>query len=237
MALSNIQPITVIQQSARAMRDAVMQGHLRPGQKLVEADLCEKMGISRASLREALRRLEAEGLIEMVPNRGPFVAQLGWKEVEDIHDVWAMLTGESVARFTAVATDAEIDELGTAHKQVSEALRNGDSLAQLAATNLFFHHILQCNDNKVLFDMVRSLVSRVNFLRAQALHQEGWGRMCDGEIGRIIECIRARRPQDAREATQRHIASATAAAKKALLEANLAGPPIKQRKARVAPVK
>jgi DNA-binding GntR family transcriptional regulator len=90
---------TVINQAVARLRAMIMAGDLRPGQKLVEADLCRKLSVSRASIREALRILEKERLIQLIPNRGPSVAKLGWKEIEDIHDVWAMLTSEAVYQF------------------------------------------------------------------------------------------------------------------------------------------
>ena len=85
--------VTVIGHSVSRLRSAIMQGELHPGQKLVEADLCRQMGISRASLREVLRILETERLIEIIPNRGPSVAKLGWDEIVAIHDVWALNRG------------------------------------------------------------------------------------------------------------------------------------------------
>src|SRR5262245_24434716 len=86
---SSAQLTTVIDQAVNTLRAGIMQRDLRPGQKLLESDLSRDLGISRASLREALRALEADRLIELVPNRGPFVSRLGPREVEEIHDVWA----------------------------------------------------------------------------------------------------------------------------------------------------
>src|SRR5678816_3261076 len=73
--------MTVIGNSVSRLRNSIMQGELRPGQKLIEADVCRQLQISRASLREVLRILETERLIEMIPNRGPSVAKLGWEEI------------------------------------------------------------------------------------------------------------------------------------------------------------
>jgi DNA-binding GntR family transcriptional regulator len=109
--------VTVIGNSVSRLRNAIMQGELRPGQKLIEADVCRQMQISRASLREVLRILETERLIEMIPNRGPSVARLGWEEIVEIHDVWALLTGEAVSRFTQLATRDDIAQLKLAVSQ------------------------------------------------------------------------------------------------------------------------
>ena len=73
---SKQQQKTVIYDCVERLRNAIMVGDLRPGQKLIEANLCEAMAVSRPSLREALRVLESDGLIELFPNRGPSVARL-----------------------------------------------------------------------------------------------------------------------------------------------------------------
>lgn len=216
---SSAQPVTVIEQSVRRLRSAIMQGDLRPGQKLVEADLCDDLNISRASLREALRALEAERLIELMPNRGPFVAKLGSKEVEELHDVWAMLTSEAVYRFAAIAKVEEITTLDAIFKQLNEALHNRKTLDQLGATNAFFSFILERCGNNVLIDTVYSLVSRLNFLRAQALAHEGWALLCAQELEEILTAIRDHRPAIARTAIKRHIASACSAAKQVTVTA------------------
>ena len=218
------QPPTVIRQSVMHLRAAIMLGDLRPGQKLIEADLCREMGISRASLREALRALEAERLVELVPNRGPSVAKLGWREIEEIHDVWALLTGEAVRRFADLATPADIVELAGTVKLLNRAVRARNSLEQLAATNAFFGAILDKCGNDVMLDVVYSLVSRLNFLRAQAFQHAGWGERSAREIEEIVTAICKRSPAAARAATRRHIASACAAAKQVALQAKPAAP-------------
>ena len=87
------------------------------------------------------------------------------------------------------------------------------ALKQLAATNAFFGVILDKCGNRVLIDVVFSLVSRLNFLRAQSLQYEGWGYLCLQEIEEILAAIDGRNADAARAATRRHIDSACAAAK------------------------
>jgi DNA-binding GntR family transcriptional regulator len=197
-----------------------MTGQLRPGQKLVEADLCRELSISRASVREVLRIMEKQRLIELIPNRGPFVAKLGWNEIEEIHDVWAMLTGEAVYRFVELAQPQELGAVKLAVAKLQSALKDEKALEQLAATNELFGAILDHCGNHVLVDIVYSLVSRLNFLRAQALRYEGWGHLCLHEIREIIAAIEAKNPVAARDATRRHIDSACAAAKQVALLAD-----------------
>jgi DNA-binding GntR family transcriptional regulator len=213
---------TIIEQAVCKVRNAIMRGELRPGQKLIEAELCRSLDISRASLREALRALEAEKLIDLVPNRGPSVARLGYHEVEAIHEVWAMLTGEAVADFTRIAKPKDIAQLEKSLNTLKAAIRDNAPLNQLAATNTFFTNVMDKCGNEVLIEVVISLVSRVNFLRAQALLHQGWGVLYAEEIEDIVNAIRDRNPDAARMATRKHIASACAAAKQLSLMPELA---------------
>ncbi len=208
---------TVIDQAGARLRAMIMAGDLRPGQKLVEADLCRKLSVSRASIREALRILEKERLIQLIPNRGPSVAKLGWKEIEDIHDVWAMLTSEAVYQFVERARGEDVATLKRALTQLESGLKADDAIDQLRATNALFSAVLNHCGNLVLTDIVYSLVSRLNFLRAQALRYEGWGHLCLHEIREIVAAVEAKNPLLARQATRRHIDSACAAAKQVSL--------------------
>jgi DNA-binding GntR family transcriptional regulator len=211
------QPKTVIDDCVTQLRSDIMLGNLRPGQKLIEADLCEQMAISRPSLREALRVLEADKLIELVPNRGPSVARLGEREIEEIHEVWSMLTGEGVYRFAAVANAKDIANLSRTVARLKLASRVDDPLEMLAATNEMFNTILTKCGNNLLIEMVYSVVSRINFLRAQSLLDKEWRHLCIAEIEDMIAAIRSNKATTARQAVRRHIASACKAAKHIML--------------------
>ena len=208
---------SVIADTIRRMRIAIMTGVLAPGQKLVEADLCRDFSVSRASVRETLRLLQAERLIETAPHRGASVVRLDRRNVEDIHDIWSLLTSEAVYRFTGKAGADDIVELEAAIVRLHEAARRNDVLGQLAAINRFFGYILQRCDSAVLIATVETLVSRVNFLRAQALHQPGLGARMIDELRAIAAAVAEGRPEAARQAARAHIASACTAAKQATL--------------------
>ena len=208
---------SVVGATIRKMRILIMTGRLAPGQKLVEADLCADLSVSRASLRETLRLLQAEQLIEIAPHRGSSVVKLDRKDVEDIHEIWSLLTSEAVYRFTNKAGADDVVELDGAVARLREAVGRNDVLGQLAAINSFFGHILYRCDNQALIGMVETLVSRVNFLRAQALHQPSLGAQAIDELEDIAAAVADGRPDDARDAARVHIASACTAAKQATL--------------------
>jgi DNA-binding GntR family transcriptional regulator len=145
------------------------------------------------------------------------VAKLGWKEIEDIHDVWAMLTSEAVYQFVERARSEDVLALKRAVTLLENGLKRDDAIDQLRATNALFSAVLDHCGNLVLTDIVYSLVSRLNFLRAQALRYEGWGHLCLHEIREIVAAVEAKNPVLARQATRRHIDSACAAAKQVSL--------------------
>jgi DNA-binding GntR family transcriptional regulator len=237
MANSNSQPKTVIDDCVNRLRSEIMSGFLRPGQKLIEADLCDKMAISRPSLREALRVLEAEKLIELVPNRGPSVARLGEQEIEEIHDVWRMLTGEAVHRIAEVANAKDLANLNRMVARLKLASRLDNPLEMLASTNEIFASIMAKCGNDLLVEMVYSLVSRINFLRAQSLMNKEWRQLCIEEIEEMIDAIRANKPAAARHAIRRHISSACKTAMEIVRWPKLEADPRKSSVADAAPAK
>jgi DNA-binding GntR family transcriptional regulator len=101
--------------------------------------------------------------------------------------------------------------------QLESGLKADDAIDQLRATNALFSAVLDHCGNLVLTDIVYSLVSRLNFLRAQALRYEGWWHLCLHEIREIVAAVEAKNPLLARQATRRHIDSACAAAKQVAL--------------------
>jgi len=218
-AASKRQQKTVIYDCVERLRNAIMAGELRPGQKLIEANLCDAMTVSRPSLREALRVLATDGLIELLPNRGPSVAQLGAREIEEIHDVWAMLTGEAVYRFAKVAAPKDIRQIEFMVNRLKTAARVEDSIAMLTWTNGIFGTIFARCNNKLLAEMVYSLVARINFLRAQSLLDKEWRHRWVAEIEEMMATIRGGKPRAARQAVRNHIESACNTAKRVGLRA------------------
>jgi DNA-binding GntR family transcriptional regulator len=214
---------TVIGNAARALRDAIMEGHLAPGQKLVEAELVAAMDCSRPSLREALRDLAAERLVELIPNRGAFVTKLGRKEIEQIHEVWALLTGEAVFQFVGLASEKDLREIDRAVANIRKTAPAGTVLQRVQAINKFFGLILSRSDNLILAEMVGSLVCRINFLRARSFTSRSQAKRYGEEIALICKYIREKNARSARAATQAHIESVCSAALQVHQPASLDG--------------
>lgn len=202
-------PVTVTGQTVAKLRDAILGGVFKPGERLFEQNLCEWVGVSRTSIREALRRLEAERLITITPNRGPSVTEITWEEARSIYEVRALLEGEAVALFAGRASPAELTRMKAALADFDRAVSTNSPLERLASTERFYAVILAGCGNPVIAEMINGLVARINFLRARSMSREGRSRQSASEMWRIFEAIEKRRPGEARRAAVDHVKAAS----------------------------
>jgi GntR family transcriptional regulator, trigonelline degradation regulator len=208
-----ISPQTVLAQTATKLRDAILAGYFKPGDRLVEGDLCEQMQVSRTSIREALRRLEAEKLVTIVPNRGPSVAAVQWAEAEQIYAVRALLEGEAAALFAARATDGEIGQMRDSLDAFSRAVAAADPIARLRATSAFYDVMLNGCGNAIIRELLEGLVARINFLRARSMSRPGRSRHSLREMRRMFAAMSRHDAKAARRAAVDHVNAACAAAR------------------------
>lgn len=208
-----VQPITILEQAFQRLRATIMVGDFLPGEKLPEIEVAKRMGISRPTLREVLRRLEAEWLVEIIPNRGAHVARLDAQDLTDIHEVWVMLMAAAVHRFASHAAPEEFAALEESFAAVEAVPDQGGILNYIEKTNRFFGVILRSCGNRVLADSIRTLVSRINFLRARSMALPTRQSDCTAELRQIVVAIREEGPEAARLAARRHIDAACAAAR------------------------
>ena len=210
-----VMPVTVTGQTVSKLRDAILSGVFKPGERLLEQNLCDWMGVSRTSVREALRRLEAERLITITPNRGPSVTEITWEEAQSIYEVRAFLEGEAVARFAERASPAQLSEMKLALADFDRAVSMNAPLDRLAATERFYAVILAGCGNQIIGEIIQGLVARINFLRARSMSREGRSRQSTVEMWRIFDAIEKRRPAEARQAAVDHVNAAAEAARDA----------------------
>lgn len=186
-------------QALERLRNAIITGHFAPGKRLIERELCEAMGISRTSIREVLRRLEAERLIEVEPRRGPVVARLTHKQIAEIYHVRALLEAEVVRRFTEVATTEEIAELRTIYDELAAARQTEDVALIVAQTRRFTEHMMKIVDHELINDIHRQLVARIGVSRALAISVPGRLAQSARELSVVMDAIEKR---DAEKAAQ-----------------------------------
>lgn len=206
-------PQTVLHLAAENLRQAIFSGVFQPGERLIEAELCRRLDISRASLREALRVLAAEKLITLVPNRGPSVASISWAEAEEIYDARAMLEGEAAARAATRLEAGGLAAMASALADFERAAARGDAAGRIAATGRFYDAMLAGCGSAVIPELLQGLVARITFLRARSMQRAGRARASAAELRRLLERLQARDASGAREAAIDHVRCACSAAR------------------------
>jgi DNA-binding GntR family transcriptional regulator/transposase len=203
-----VTPQTVLLQTTMKLREAIMAGHFPPGTRLVESTLCEMTNVSRTTIREALRRLESERLVVNVPNRGPSVAVITPSEADQIYHVRKLLEGEATALFAREATADDITRLEHALRDFENAVKQHQPTERIRATSSFYEIILNGCGNKIIQEILASLLARINVLRAKSMTNAGRDRHSADEMRSILEAIRRRDPVAARSAAEIHVVAA-----------------------------
>jgi DNA-binding GntR family transcriptional regulator len=199
-------------QVVNILREAITSGRFEPGEKLVERELCEKLGISRTSLREALRQLEAEKLITNRLHRGPAVAVMSLEEARDLYAIRALLESYAVFEFAQRASDDQVRLLGRTVESLHEAAATGDKKKLLLAKAEFYDVILGGCGNELVKEMLIGMLSRINLLRATSFSRPDRLRQSLKEIDQLFELIERRDAPAAQEAAKLHIINAQQAA-------------------------
>jgi DNA-binding GntR family transcriptional regulator len=209
------------------IRDAIAAGHFKPGQRLIERELCEQIGVGRTSVREALRQLEAEGLILNVPNRGPTVNAISYDDARQLYDLRALLEGFAGRSFARDGSDEAIARLKDAVEGFAAAAQSGDRAALVKAKTHFYAVLMDGGQNAFVTQALTTLHNRVTLLRVTSMTQNG--RLADSvaEIWTIYRAIAARDPDAAETACRQHVEIASKIALSVLatqVETPAAGP-------------
>lgn len=153
----DFKPNVLAEQISRILADAILEGVLKSGEKLVEAELQKQFGISRSPLREAFRDLEKKGLVVIVPRKGTFVRSITRKDIEENFPVRATLEGLAAKEAFVKMTDADQADMKNALAQMARAVRNQDTKGYWEH-HLIFHQIfIRASGNTVLIDILQTL--------------------------------------------------------------------------------
>ncbi|QEN86497.1 GntR family transcriptional regulator [Labrys sp. KNU-23] len=198
------------------VRDAIVDGYFRPGDRLVERDLCAQLGVSRTVVREVLRHLESEGLVANVPNKGPMVAMLDLDEAKQIYEIRGALEG-MVARLCAERRDPAIaDALDISLKGIRQCYARKDMPGVLAHTSAFYQTMFSTVDRHVAWGVVNLLTGRINHLRSMTIKTRNRDVEGPAQMAKIVEAIRAGDGQAAYQAAIDHVTRACAIAEAVL---------------------
>lgn len=199
-----------------ALRNAILAGEFEPGQRLIERMLCDLTGVSRTAIREALRTLEAEGLVVNIPNHGPTVATISRDQAEQIYTVRSLLEVKAVELFFARMQDHDLDALERALLGMEAAFADGDFARVHEEKKNFYDIIIGRCGNQIIEQMLKQLYAKMAILRHMTMAQTNRTVDAIAEMRDIYEALRSGSAKATRAASVRHLNAAATVALTAL---------------------
>lgn len=151
------------------LRQSIIAGRIQPGARLVERELIAMLGVSRTVIREALRQLESEGLVAIIPNKGPVVRELTLDEARDLYSIRAVLEGLAARLFVENADETQVEKLERALDAIGNAYGSGDPEQILEAKNRFYDVLFEGAGSPTLSSMIGMLHGKIRRWRALGL--------------------------------------------------------------------
>ena len=187
------------------LRQAILKGELAPGERLMEIQLAEKLGVSRTPIREAIRKLELEGLVLMIPRKGAEVAKISEKSLRDVLEVRRSLEELAIELACERMSESEMGLLEEAQKRFRESIAQGNVMV-IAESDEHFHDVIyQGTENDKLVQMLNNLREQMYRYRLEYIKDEDKRQVLLLEHEHILEALKSRNMQEAREAAREHI--------------------------------
>ncbi|WP_395548942.1 MULTISPECIES: GntR family transcriptional regulator [unclassified Lacrimispora] len=187
------------------LRQAILKGELAPGERLMEIQLAERLGVSRTPIREAIRKLELEGLVLMIPRKGAEVAKISEKSLRDVLEVRRSLEELAIELACQRMTSEAVEELEKKQEEFKEAVEQGNPM-EIAETDEAYHDVIYkgtCNDR--LVQMINNLREQMYRYRLEYIKDEDKRQILLLEHDNILRAVRQRKVQEAKEAMREHI--------------------------------
>jgi DNA-binding GntR family transcriptional regulator len=196
---------TLRELAVERLRDAILRFQFRPGERLVERVLCDRLGVSRTVVREALRHLESEGLVEIIPQQGPAVARLDSRQAEQVYEIRGLLEAEAAKAAARLAGPQDVTRLKLANEAIQRAFATGEGRTILKATTDFYELLFRIAGKPVAWQVVQGLNARINHLRAMTVSQPRRAENANAEMLCIISAIEAGDGEAAARASYEHV--------------------------------
>ncbi len=187
------------------LRQAILTGELKPGERLMEIHLANRLGVSRTPIREAIRKLELEGLVTMIPRRGAEVAEITEKSLQDVLEVRRALDALSVELACDRITEEDLEHLEIACKNFEEAIE-GKDLKKIAQADVALHDIIvKATGNARLVQMVNNLSEQMYRYRFEYIKDESNHQRLVEEHRVIFESLKNKDKETASQTAKLHI--------------------------------
>lgn len=189
----------------KTLRQAILKGELSPGERLMEIQLAKKLGVSRTPIREAIRKLELEGLVLMIPRRGAEVAGITEKNLRDVLEVRRALEDLAIDLACQRMSEEQLDELTHAEEDFAKAIDNKDAI-MIAQYDEKYHEIIyKSTGNDRLISMLGNLREQMYRYRLEYIKEEDKRPILVIEHSNILRALKARKVNDAKQAMREHI--------------------------------
>lgn len=187
------------------LRRAILKGELKPGERLMEIALADKLGVSRTPIREAIRKLELEGLVVMAPRKGAKVASITERDLNDVLEVRKGMEVLAISLACKRITGEELEKLETIEQSFQKLIESGN-LTELAEMDVKFHDtIYQATNNQRLVQLLNNLREQMYRYRMEYLKDIAVRRTLAEEHKAICRALRERDEQQAEEYVSIHI--------------------------------
>lgn len=189
----------------KTLRQAILKGELEPGERLMEIQLAERLGVSRTPIREAIRKLELEGLVLMIPRRGAEVAKISEKNLRDVLEVRRSLEELAIDLACQRIQEEELETLREAQKEFTAAVAAGDAM-EIAQTDEKFHEIIYSGTgNQKLMQILSNLREQMYRYRLEYIKDANKRQILLVEHEQILKALSLRHVQEAKLAVREHI--------------------------------
>jgi Transcriptional regulators len=187
------------------LRQAILRGELKPGERLMEIQLANKLGVSRTPIREAIRKLELEGLVITIPRRGAEVAEITEKNMQDVLEVRKSLEALAIQLACERMTQEAIEELKQKSIEFQASLSTKD-VTKIAEADVEFHDVIfEATDNQRLVQLLNNLREQMYRFRVEHLKNEDWYPQLIEEHEEIIRRLENREREEAMQIISKHI--------------------------------
>ena len=210
-------PVTLRELCLDKVRNAIITGYFPSGKRLVERTLCEELGVSRSVVREVIRYLEAEGLVDILPNKGPIVSLLNWDIASQIYEIRLLLEQSAVVDCTKNLDEKTAEKLKLLLEDLKAAFAADDINLIIETSTQLYQTIFATAKHHIAWEVVQRLNGRISRLRAMTM--KSTKREISGyqRIKNMCEAIYLHKdPEKAKQAVAEHIAEAAAVAKNIL---------------------
>jgi DNA-binding GntR family transcriptional regulator len=201
--LDSYQPLREV--VCETLRDAIRKGKLKPGERLMESQLAEDLGVSRTPVREAIRKLELEGYVIMMPRRGTYVANLSIRDVNEVFEIRTSLDSLASGLAAERITDEELERLQRLLVAIGGYIEEND-MDKIVECDTEFHDLLyQASRNSRLVGIIFNLREQLTRFRSTSMSFPGRLKATLEEHRRIVEAIAQGDVAEARAAAEYHM--------------------------------